>query len=334
MPSSSEISPEPPAHILREIEIAIPAGMTPERLDVFLARQVADLTRSRVQELIEQGGVQIDGKAVKASHKVRPGEVIRLAVLCRPPLELTPEPIPLTIVYEDEWLLVIDKPAGLVVHPAQGNRSGTLVNALLGHYLELEPTDDPHKPGIVHRLDKNTSGLLVVCKREPALSRLAKMFREHTIEREYQALVWWPMPTKRGSIDQPIGRDPRDRKKYAVSIQGKQARTHWVQEEVFDFLSLLAVRLETGRTHQIRVHLSNQGHPVFGDAEYAGRNRQLGRLTSAQRRQAAYFFENINRQMLHARVLGFKHPTTGQNLHFESPLPIDFRWILAQLRET
>ena len=318
--------------ILRVIEIVIPPGKTPERLDVFLTRQVAELTRSKAQALIETGGVTVNGASVKASRKVHPGDVIRLQVMARPPLELAPEPIPLEIVWEDEWLLVINKPAGLVVHPAAGNRSGTLVNALLAHYKDLPQPGGPERPGLVHRLDKNTSGLMVVCKREPALSKLAAMFRDHKVHREYHAIAWWRMPARQGQIDAPLGRDPRDRKKYAVREGGKPARTRWNLLETFDFLCHLALRLETGRTHQIRVHLSHEGHPVFGDPDYGGRNRQMGKLSSAERKTAAGWLEQIRRQMLHAATLGFTHPITRRDITLESPLPDDFQWLLAELR--
>lgn len=331
--SDNPIKPDDaPQRVLRRIEIQIPPGKTPERLDVFLARQVAEVTRSKVHEMILSGEVVVDGKTIKPSYKIRPGDLIKMSVMSRPPLDLTAEDIPLEIIYEDEWLVIINKPAGLVVHPAQGNRSGTLVNALLGHYQELAPSDDEDRPGIVHRLDKETSGLLVVCKRDPALSKLAEAFRERKIKREYYALVWWQMPTRQGTVDSPIGRDPRDRKKFTVNPGGKSARTHWRLLESYDYLSLLSVRLETGRTHQIRIHMSSVGHPVFGDPDYSGRNRQLGRLSSSRRREVAGYFEKVRRQMLHARTLGFEHPVTGAAMHFESPLPEDFQWILDHLR--
>ncbi len=329
--------------VLREIEIVIPLGKTPERLDVFLARQVADLTRSQAEQAIESGNVTVNGRLVKPAYKIKGGEMVKVIFLARPPLELRPEPIPLNIVYEDEWLMVIDKPAGMVVHPAKGNRAGTLVNAVLSHYEQLTPAldNDPDRPGIVHRLDKETSGLIVVCKREPAMSRLSEQFRAHSIEREYRAIVWWNFPSKQGLIDAPIGRDPKDRHKYAVRFgstngidKGKPARTHWFQLEKFDFLSYLALKLETGRTHQIRVHLSYIGHPVFGDPEYGGRNRQIGKLSSAQRVVVGEYLEVAKRQMLHAAILGFKHPITNSNLHFESPLPNDFYELLSMLRKS
>jgi len=323
---------EHPRKVLRKVEIRVPDGKIPERLDVFLTRQVSELTRAKAQEAINSGAVTIDGKAAKSSHKIRPGEVISLEFLARPPLELEPENIPLDIVWEDKWLVVINKPAGMVVHPAAGNREGTLVNALLGHYGDLAGSDDPDRPGVVHRLDKQTSGLIVVCKREPALSNLADQFRKRLIQREYHAIVWWNLPKRIGVIDQPIGRDPHDRKKYIVRKDGKPARTHWDVKEKFEFLTYMSLHLETGRTHQIRIHMSHIGHPVFGDPEYAGRNRQLGKLTSSQRRQVAGYFEVISRQMLHARTLGFKHPVTRQDLLFEAELPGDFLWLLEELR--
>jgi len=320
--------------ILKRIEIIIPIGKTPERLDQFLTRQVADLTRTKAAELIDSGGVTIDGSVVKRSHKLRPREVIELVFPIRPPTELKGEDIPLKIVWEDHWLIIIDKPAGMVVHPAAGNRSGTLVNALLGHYGEgLAHSPDPERPGVVHRIDKDTTGLLVVCKREPAMARMSELFREHRIDREYNAIAWWPFPAKKGVVDAPIGRDPSDRKKMAVVPDGKLARTHWSQLEKFDFLSFIALKLETGRTHQIRVHLSNTGHPMFGDPDYGGRNRQMGKLSTAQRIEAAEYLEHIDRQMLHARTLGFEHPITGEKMLFESPLPDDFVWLLEKLRE-
>ncbi|MFN3822187.1 MAG: RluA family pseudouridine synthase [bacterium] len=298
---------------------------------------------------IEEGRVTVNNHKVKPSYKVKGGEVVKLIYLARPPLELTPEPIPLNILYEDEWLIVVDKPAGMVVHPAKGNRSGTLVNALLAHYqihssykagetpisnlhTPFSLQGDPDRPGIVHRLDKETSGVLVVCKREPAMSRLSEQFRNRNVERRYLALTWWHFPSRKGVIDAPIGRDPRDRKKYTVTQDGKPAKTHWVRLETFDFLSLLSLRLETGRTHQIRVHLSHISHPVFGDPDYGGRNRQMGKLSTLQRSQAAQLLEMTSRQLLHAQTLGFHHPITGRQLQFESPLPPDFQSVLNYLR--
>ncbi|MDP8239727.1 MAG: RluA family pseudouridine synthase [Candidatus Hatepunaea meridiana] len=322
-----------PRKVLRKIEIRIPLGKEPERLDIFLARQVGELTRSRAQMMINEGAITINGSTVKTSHKVRPDELIKLEVLSRPPLDLEAEDIPLDIVWEDKWLVVINKPAGMVVHPACGNRSGTLVNALLHHYGELAKTDDPERPGVVHRLDKETSGLLVVCKRDPALSRLADQFRKHTVKREYRAITWWQMPKWEGLIDKPIGRDPRDRRKYTIRSDGKPARTHWELLEKYEYLNYISIRLETGRTHQIRVHTLSEEHPIFGDPDYSGRNRQLGRLTSGQRRKVAGYFEKITRQMLHAKTLGFKHPITRRDVYFESELPEDFAWLLSELRK-
>jgi len=252
-------------------------------------------------------------------------------------MDILPEDIPIEIHYEDEHLIIVNKPVGMVVHPAKGNVTGTLVNALLGHYSDqdqpLAATNDPDRPGIAHRLDKNTTGLIVVCKRQPALSRLAEYFRKRTIDREYSAIVWWRFPTDSGTIDEPIGRDIHDRKKYAISPRGKSAVTHWKLIENFDFMAHVSVKLETGRTHQIRVHLGAKGHPIFGDQEYGGRNRQIGKLSSAQRNEVGSYLQAVSRQMLHARVLGFVHPITREKLHFEVEPPEDYMQLLNKLKE-
>ncbi len=322
----------PNQKIIRSITIKIPSGKLTERLDVFLARQVAELTRSKASEAISQGIVKVDGQPTKPSHKIKPNQLIELEVLSRPPLELTAEDIPLEIIFEDEWLLIVNKPANMVVHPAQGNKTGTLVNAMLGHYKTLAPTDDPDRPGLVHRLDKDTTGLMVVCKQESALSRLAKGFRERSIRREYIAICWWNFLNIRGTVDKPLARDSRDRKKYCVRSDGKHAITHWKLMESFDFMSLLSLKLETGRTHQIRIHMASEGHPIFGDYTYGGRNRQVGKLSSAQRNEVAEYFTKINRQMLHAQTLGFQHPVSGEQIDFSINPPADFMWLLEKLR--
>lgn len=324
--------PENDETVLREISISIPSGKEPERIDVFISRQVADMTRTKAAELIAEGHVKVNDKIVKPSHKVKAGEFLHMLIPSKPPLLVGAEDIPLEILYQDEWLLVINKPPNMVTHPARGNRSGTLVNALLGHFGELAQSDDPDRPGLVHRLDKDTTGVIVVCRREPAMSRLSEMFRNRTIEREYNAIVWWKMKSKKGTVNQPIGRDPHNRLIYSIQPDGKIAITHWTVLESFAFMSLLSLKLETGRTHQIRVHLSGIGNPVFGDYDYSGRNRQFGKLSSMQRSVAADYLEKIDRQMLHAKTLGFVHPVTKEYLRFESPLPDDMLWLLDRLR--
>ncbi len=319
--------------VLRRVEILIPAQKGPERLDVFLGRQVAELTRSAAREMIASGAITVSEKKVKPSYKVKPGDFIAFEVQSRPPLEVEAEDIPLDILYEDEWLVIINKPAGMVMHPASGNRYGTMVNALLHHIESLAESDDPNRPGLVHRLDKATTGVIVVCKDHAALSAMARAFRERTIRREYVALVWWNMPSEVGVVDAGIARDPRDRLKYTTNPSGKHARTHWREVERFDFLSLCKLRLETGRTHQIRVHMQSIKHPVFGDPDYSGRNRQLGKLSSAQRKEVAGYLQQVDRQMLHARTLGFTHPMTGEEMEFSADIPSDFAGVLKELRE-
>ena len=319
--------------ILRRVEILIPAQKGPERLDIFLGRQVAEITRSAAREMIASGTVTVSEKKVKPSYKVKPGDFIAFEVLSRPPLDVEAEDIPLDIIFEDEWLVLVNKPAGMVMHPASGNRYGTMVNALLHHIESLAESDDPNRPGIVHRLDKATTGVILICKSHEALSAMARAFRERTIRREYVALCWWNMPSENGIVDAALARDPRDRLKYTTNPSGKRAITHWREVERFDFLSLCKLRLETGRTHQIRVHMQSIKHPVFGDPDYAGRNRQLGKLSSAQRKEVAGYLQQVDRQMLHARTLGFTHPITGEEMEFSAPIPPDFAGILEELRE-
>ncbi len=323
--------------VMKRVELSVPLAKNPERLDIYISSQVAEVSRSRARNLIKEGMVYVDGKVGKPSQSVKAGQQIHVDILAYPSMDLEVEDIPIDIHYEDEHLIIVNKPAGMVVHPAKGNVSGTLVNALLGHYSDhdhpLAATDDPNRPGVVHRLDKDTSGLLVVCKKQPALSKIAKYFRDRTIDREYSAIVWWKFPVKSGMIDQPIGRDPRDRKKYAVIQKGKPAVTCWTLLENFDFMSHISVKLETGRTHQIRVHMNSEGHPVFGDQEYGGRNRQIGKLSSAQRKAVGEYLQVASRQMLHARVLGFIHPITREKLHFEVDPPADYLELLNLLRE-
>lgn len=328
-----EIVESSPQKVLRRIEIKIPAMKGPERLDVFLTRQVAELTRSIAQDMITSGAITVSAKKVKPSYKVKPGDFISFDLLSRPTLEVEAEDLPLEILFEDEWLVIINKAAGMVMHPATGNRTGTMVNALLHHYESLAESDDPNRPGVVHRLDKETTGVLVICKQQQALSALARAFRERTIRREYVALVWWNMPSSVGVVDAALARDPHDRLKYTTHPTGKLARTHWRVLESFEFLTLCALRLETGRTHQIRVHMQSIQHPVFGDPDYSGRNRQLGKLSSAQRKEVAGYLQTASRQMLHARTLGFTHPMTGEEMEFSADIPPDFAGILEELRE-
>ena len=296
------------------------AGM---RLDRVLAAALPDLSRARVQALIKAGLVTRGRQTIAApSYRVKPGQ--RFAVSIPRPIEAVPEaqPIPLDIVYEDTHLIVIDKPAGLVVHPAAGNPDHTLVNALIAHCGDsLSGIGGVRRPGIVHRLDKNTSGLLVAAKSDAAHRGLARQFADHSLERSYAAVVWGvPSPTQ-GEIAAPIGRHPIHRKKMAVVAHGgKPARTHYRVTKVFGgFAALVTCRLETGRTHQIRVHMSYLGNAVMGDPAYGASRRRHGPLPA----QARAALGLLGRQALHADVIGFSHPVTNAPLHFESGLPFD-----------
>ncbi|MEA5051439.1 MAG: RluA family pseudouridine synthase [Oscillospiraceae bacterium] len=293
-----------------------------ERLDAFLAENMcaddeALYTRSYLQKCIEQGNAAVDGRAAKKNQRLRAGQ--RVTLEASPPRELAalPQDIPLRIVYEDDSLVVVDKPKGMVVHPAPGNPDGTLVNALLWHCGgSLSGINGVLRPGIVHRIDKDTSGLLVVAKNDAAHLALSQQIAAHTVTRRYQAVVHGVLEQTEGTIDAPIGRSEKDRKKYCVTQKNaKRAVTHFHLITAFERYSHVELRLETGRTHQIRVHMAYIGHPVAGDAVYGPKN------TPAK----------LNGQCLHAGVLGFVHPVTGEYMEFESPLPPYFTEFLAQL---
>ena len=309
----------------QRIEVTVNPQDSNQRLDAYLASRELELTRSRIQGLIDQGKVKVNGRATKPSHRIRSGELIEIEI---PPLrktEVLPENIPLDIVYQDQDLLVVNKPAGMVTHPASGNYSGTLVNALLFHCKDLSGVGGVQRPGIVHRLDKDTSGLLVVAKNDFAHLSLSGQLKEKTLFREYLALVWGKMPQKKGLISAPIGRLVTDRKRMGVtSVKSREAATEYEVKESLLTCELLQIRLQTGRTHQIRVHLSYLGHPVVGDPEYGGRSKWIDTLKkSKQKDLAEEILERIKRQALHARKIGFVHPRTGQYLEFQSRIPVD-----------
>jgi 23S rRNA pseudouridine1911/1915/1917 synthase len=316
-----------------ELLLRVDATMQGARIDRLLAERFPHLTRSRLQKLCRDGQVTARGRKVRSAYRVLLGDDIRVHVPPSAPSELVPENIPLRVVYEDDDLLVIDKPAGLVVHPAAGNVTGTLVHALLYHQAQLAPGTGPCRPGIVHRLDKDTSGLLVVAKTEAAHLGLATALHDRRVRREYAALVWGRLSGDEGTIEGAIGRSPTDRKRMAVVARGgKSALTRWQVHERLAFTTFLAVRLGTGRTHQIRVHLASVGHPVFGDATYGGRNSCLTHLAAGPRVQARHALAHLARQGLHAARLSFRHPVRGQELDFEAPLPEDLASALAILR--
>ena len=290
-----------------------------ERLDMAVARHGDGLSRSRVQQLIAEGHVLVNDRPAKPGMKLRPGDRVSLRV--PPPVELAvrPEAIPLTVVYEDSDLLVIDKPKGMVVHPAPGHDSGTLVNALLAHCRDLSGIGGTVRPGIVHRLDKDTSGLLVVAKNDLAHHHLADQIARKTARRLYRAVVVGAMADESGTIDAPIGRHPVDRQRMAVVTGGREARTFWQVLECFSGFTDLAIELGTGRTHQIRVHLANLRHPVVGDPLYGG----MVKVPVA-----------LHGQALHACELRFVHPRTGVPIVCQSPLPVEYEKLLRYLRQT
>ncbi len=307
------------------------AGM---RLDKWLAQRLTDYSRSYLQKLISNDLVKVNGRIVRASHRLSPGELLEIEIPPPEKSEVVPQNIPVEIVYEDEHLVVVNKPAGLVVHPGAGVRDGTLVNALLYHCQQLSGLGGQLRPGIVHRLDKNTSGLLVVAKTDRAHHQLARQFAEKSASREYLALVWGTPDPLEGTVETRLDRSKRDRTMFTVADRGKIAITAYRVEEVLGFLSLLRVRLKTGRTHQIRIHLNYLHHPVFGDPEYHGRYKQLNRLQQGRERQLAQsLLKILDHQALHAFRLSFRHPESGEIVQFEAPLPADFRKVLEILRE-
>ncbi|MBB6276216.1 RluA family pseudouridine synthase [Porphyromonas circumdentaria] len=327
------------ANLYEHFRIVVDQGQTPIRVDKFLGDRLEHSSRNRIQQAAEAGHLFAGDTPIKSSYRVRPGDIITLR-LERPPFEkgILPEDIPLDIVYEDDDLLVVNKPAGMVVHPGNGNYTGTLVNAL-AFYLKDNPTYDPNDPavGLAHRIDKDTSGLLVVAKRPDAKTALGKQFFEKTSERTYYALVWGSFPEKEGRIEGNIGRDPRDRTRMLVfppdSGEGKPAVTHYKVLETFAFVSLIECRLETGRTHQIRAHMKSINHPLFSDEKYGGHEILRGRPTSAYLSFARRMLQLCPRQALHARTLGFVHPTTKEMIRFEVSLPEDMQLLIEEWRK-
>jgi len=315
------------------LTFTIPKKQSRERLDIYLANQLPNLSRNQIQIAIKQGLVTVDDETVKPGYILHPNQIIKIKTEKRDPPEILPEAIPLDICYEDEYLLVINKPPDMVVHPAAGNYSGTLVNALLGHTDEMNVFDNIDRPGIVHRIDKDTSGLLVVAKNEIILARLAEQFSKKTALRRYHAFIWGSPKKRSGRIDSPVGRSVRDRKIMAVTESGKKAVTYYQTLEIFPLISYIELKLETGRTHQIRVHMRSIGHPVFGDQTYDGRGTQLGGRNQHDLAFARELLEMMPRQALHAKTLGFVHPATGRELYLDSELPEDMALLKKRLEE-
>ena len=287
-----------------------------QRIDKYIAAEVPDLSRSLIQRLIKEGLVTVNGAMTKASYRVKAGDEISIRVPPPEETELVAEHMPLDIVYEDQDIIVVNKPAGMVVHPAYGHRSGTLVNAILAHCPELAGLDGTQRPGIVHRLDKDTSGLIIVAKNEAAKQSLQRQFKGREVKKVYLALVEGRLEPERGIIEAPIGRDPKRRKRMAVVPGGREARTEFRVLERFPAHTLVEVEPKTGRTHQVRVHFTFIGHPVAGDRVYGFRKQRL----------------ELERQFLHAQTLGFKLPSSGRYVEFTAELPEDLREILEGLK--
>ena len=313
-------------------------GQAPERIDKFISTHIEGTSRHRVQLAIKAGYVFLNDTPAKANAIIRPDDVISVRMpYQRRGVEILPEDIPLDIVYEDEDVLVVNKPAGMVVHPGHGNFSGTLINAL-SHYLGITqgPDAEDERMGIlVHRIDKDTSGLLLVAKTVEMQQRLAKQFFEHSIERKYIAVVWGNIKEDEGTVESTIGRDPNDRLRYRVyddPEKGKYACTHYKVLERFGFITVIECRLETGRTHQIRVHMSSLGHPLFNDERYGGAEIRQGTIYSKYKQFIQNCFEICPRQALHAKTLGFVHPRTGEMMRFDSEVPADMTALIEKWR--
>jgi 23S rRNA pseudouridine1911/1915/1917 synthase len=339
----------------RQILITVTNGQKKERLDKFLSHQIENTSRTKIKELIDSGFVKVNNKIVKCGYTIIPDDSIEVILpTVRENTENLPENIPIDIIFEDDYLLVINKPAGMVTHPAYGNFTGTLVNALLYYTQNLSRINDDFRPGIVHRIDKGTSGLLVIAKDEKVHRELSVQFHDHDIDREYHALVWgnfskssrnennadrvneyhsFNKKEKKGRIETFLNRSKRDRKKVAVSDSGKSAITHYKVLEEFNNFSYLKINLETGRTHQIRVHLSHIHHPVLGDSEYGGRKIISGEITTKYKAFVNNLLDLSEFQFLHAKTLGFIHPITKEHMVFDSVLPANFIQALEKVRK-
>lgn len=311
-------------------------GQDPLRVDKFLMNFIENATRNKIQQAAKAGHIWVNGKSVKQNYRVKPDDEVKV-MFEHPPYEflLVPENIPLAIVYEDDDLLVINKPAGMVVHPGHGNYSGTLVNALAYHFEQL-PVNSNNRPGLVHRIDKDTSGLLVVAKTEAAMTHLAQQFFDKSSEREYIALVWGNVADDSGTITGHIGRNPKNRLQMQVFPEGdhgKHAVTHYKVLERMHYVTLISCRLETGRTHQIRAHMKYIGHTLFNDARYGGDKILKGTTFTKYKQFVENAFKILPRQALHARTLGFTHPRTGKAMTFEADLPEDMSACIEKWRQ-
>ncbi len=324
--------------LFEHFRFRVDPGQSLLRIDRFLTDRIENTSRTRVQNAAYAGNILVNGNPVKPNYKVKPGDIIQV-VLPTPPreIELIPENIPLNIVYEDDDVLVVNKEPGMVVHPAYGNYTGTLVNALMWHFrhLPLFSTGEA-RPGLVHRIDKNTSGILVIAKNEFALNKLSKQFYDRTTERRYNAIVWGTPDPREGTITGNVGRSLKDRKVMQVFSDGSEGRsaiTHYKVIEDLGYASLVECKLETGRTHQIRVHFSHIKHPLFNDPEYGGDKILKGTTFTKYQQFIKNCFTILPRQALHARSLAFDHPVTGKRMYFDSELPEDMQLVIEKWRK-
>ena len=312
-------------------------GQEALRIDKFLFNRIVNVSRNKIQIAAKAGNILVNDKPVKSNYKVRPGDVVSV-VLSHPPrdTEIVPEKIPVEVVYEDHDVIVVNKPAGMVVHPAHANFTGTLLNALAGYFQDKKATEVENGFGyLVHRIDKDTSGLLLVAKNELAQTKLAKQFFDHTVERKYQALVWGDFDEDEGTIEGAIGRHPKDRRQMTVfpdGSYGKPAVSHYKVVERLGYVTLVECRLETGRTHQIRAHFKYIGHPLFNDERYGGNMILKGTTFTKYKQFVQNCFKILPRQALHAMTLGFIHPASGKMLRFSSPLPEDMQTVINKWR--
>ncbi|HOZ75491.1 MAG TPA: RluA family pseudouridine synthase [Flavobacterium sp.] len=335
MNSNDELPEELDDNLFEHLRVDVPKGQELLRIDKFLMHFIANATRSKIQKAAENGDIYVNDVPVKSNYRVKPLDVVRI-LLAHPPYEnrVDPENIPLDIVYEDDALLLINKPPGLVVHPGHGNYTGTLVNALAYHFENL-PMNSSERPGLVHRIDKDTSGLLVIAKTESAMTHLAKQFEAKTSEREYIALVWGNVKEDEGTIEGNIARHVKDRMQMQVFADpeiGKPAITHYKVLERFGYVTLVSCILETGRTHQIRVHMKHIGHPLFNDERYGGHLILKGTTFTKYKQFIDNCFKILPRQALHAKTLGFVHPTTGEMMRFDTELPDDMKEVIEKWR--
>jgi 23S rRNA pseudouridine1911/1915/1917 synthase len=323
--------------LFEHYRVVIDPGQSLLRIDKFLCLRLESTSRTRIQNAAHAGNILVNNKPVRPNYKVKPGDVVQI-VLPAPPreIELIPQDIPINIVYEDDDVVVVNKEPGMVVHPAYGNYTGTLVNALMWHFKDLPLFQTGElRPGLVHRIDKDTSGILVVAKNEFSLNRLSKQFYDRTTDRTYIALIWGTLQPREGTITGNVGRSIRDRKIMQVfpdASQGKTAVTHYKVLEDFGYVSMVECKLETGRTHQIRVHLSYMKHPLFNDGEYGGDQILKGTTFNKYQQFVRNCFKIMPRQALHAKSLAFDHPVTGKRLSFDSDLPDDMKQVIEKWR--